>query len=300
MRRLNYAPTAPAGGVPVVVKPTAVALAAMALVAVALAPRAVAQEGQVARSYRIGPRDQIQIHVEEMAELNGELAVAEDGTISLPQVGTVEAQGLTEAELAAKLSELLEGRGLRKATVTISVTNFRSRPVSILGAVAKPGNHLVPGRATLVEVLMDAGGVTSDRAREIVVRRRAANGLSDELRISVADLIEGGAAELNIPIFAGDLINVPAARNVAIHLMGEVGSPGTLEFKPGQQVTLLTAVARAGGLTENASRKVRILRNSPSGAREEIVADFRSILNNREPDVRLEHGDLVVVKESFF
>ena len=295
MRRASDALTAPVA-VALALVPSAAAM----LAAVVTAPEAAAQEGQLARSYRIGPRDQIQIHVEEMAALNKEIAVAEDGTISLPQVGTVEARGLTEAELAAKLSALLESRGLRKATVTISVTNFRSRPVSILGAVGKPGNHLVPGRATLVEVLMEAGGVSAESGREIVVRRRADNGLSDELRISVAELIEGGSPKLNIPIFAGDLINVPVARDVSIHLIGEVGIPGTIDFKPGQQVTLLTAIARAGGLTEDASRKIRILRNSASGAREEIEVDFRRILANRDPDVALSHGDLVVVKESFF
>jgi polysaccharide export outer membrane protein len=276
------------------------ALALVSLTLAAVTPRAEAQGGQIARSYRIGPRDQIQIHVVETADLNQQIDVAEDGTISLPLVGTLEAQGLTEAELATRLREMLEARGLRKATVTISVTNFRSRPVSILGAVARPGNHLVAGRATLVEVLMDAGGVTAARGGEIVLRRRAGNGLSDELRISIVDLIEAGSPKLNIPIFAGDLINVPVARDVTVYLMGEVSSPGTLTFKPDQQVTLLTAIARAGGLSENASKKVRILRNSPSGAREEIVVDFRSILNNREPDVVLVDGDLVVVKESFF
>ena len=147
---------------------------------------------------------------------------------------------------------------------------------------------------------MDAGGVTSAHGSDILIRRRAENGLSDELRISVADLIEAGAPELNIPIFAGDLINVPAARDLTVHLIGEVSSAGSLTFKPGQQVTLLTAIARAGGLSENASRKVRILRNTPSGTREEIVVDFRRILNNHDPDVELADGDLVVVKESFF
>ena len=276
------------------------ALAAAMLATSAPAPPATAQEGQIGRAYRIGPRDRLQIYVEEEENLSKEIDVADDGTISLPLVGTVEVQGLTEIELAARLRGLLESRGLRRATVTISVANYRSRPVSILGAVATPGNHLVPGRATLLEVLMEAGGVTENHGREIIVRRRADNGLSDELRIAVADLIEAGAPELNIPIYAGDLINVPTQRKLTIHLIGEVNGAGDLTFDAGRPATLLTAIARAGGLTENASRKIRIQRRSPSGERSEIVVDFRRILNNKEPDVTLEDGDLITVKESFF
>lgn len=262
--------------------------------------QAVAQDDQIAGSYRIGPRDQIQIHVEEMDELNQEVTVAEDGTVSLPKVGTLAAQGLTATQLSARIRDRLESRGLRKATVTISVTNYRSRPVSILGAVGKPGNHFVPRRTTLLEVLMEAGGVAAGHGPEIVVRRLADNGLSDEVRVAVEDLIGAGSPRANLPIFAGDMINVPPARSLTVLLIGAVNSAGSLTFPAGQRTTLLTAIARAGGLPENASRKIRIQRSSPAGERREIVADFQRILNNKEPDVPLEDGDLIIVKESFF
>ena len=271
-----------------------------ALAAVFLAAQASAQESQGASSYRIGARDQIQIHVEEMEDLNKEVTVAEDGTISLPLVGTLEAQGLTEIQLATRVRTQLEAKGLRKATVTISVTNYRSRPVSVLGAVNTPGNHFVPGRATLLSVLMDAGGMAGSHGSQIIVRRRAENGLSDEVRIAVADLIEVGDPRVNIPIFAGDLINVPPARQLTVHLIGEVEQPGSLTFQVDQRATLLTAIARAGGLTENASKRIRIQRLSPSGERREISADFRQVLNNKAPDPALQDGDLIIVKESFF
>lgn len=259
-----------------------------------------AQESSLGSSYRIGARDQLQIHVEEMEDLNQEVTVAEDGTISLPMVGTLEAQGLTESLLETRLRSLLENRGLRKATVTVSVTNYRSRPVSILGAVAKPGNHFVPGQATLLSVLMDAGGIAEGHGAEIVVRRRVDNGLSDEVHITVADLVEVGDPRVNIPIFAGDLIHVPVARQLTVHLIGEVANPGSLTFQADQRATLLTAIARVGGLTEKASKKIRIRRHDSAGEGTEVVADFRQILNNTAPDPELHDGDLVIVKESFF
>ena len=255
---------------------------------------------QDAASYRIGPRDQIQIRVEEMEGLNQEVTVDETGVIKLPPLGSVDAQGLTAEELASRLRARLEARGLRKATVTAVVTGYRSRPVSILGSVGQPGNHFVPGRATLLDVLMDAGGLGPDHGPEIVIRRRASNGLSDEVRIATADLVEIGSPRANIPIFAGDLISVPPAKEMTVLLIGEVATHGSMTFGIDETATLLTAIARAGGLSDEASKKIRIQRRSASGERHEIIADFRRILNNKEPDVPLQDGDLIIVKESFF
>ena len=258
------------------------------------------QEGRSASSYRIAPRDQVQIKVEEMEELNQEVTVDETGTIKLEPLGTVDVLGLTESELAARLRSRLESRGLRKATVSVEVTSLRARPVSILGAVNQPGNHPVPGRATLLEVLTGAEGLASNHGPEIIVRRRAKNGLSDEVRIATVDLIEIGRPQVNIPIFAGDLINIPPAQAVTVHMIGEVAQPGSLTFEAGDRATLLTAIAQIGGLTDEASRKIRIQRHSATGQRSEIIADYRRILNNDEPDIPLQDGDLVIVKESFF
>ncbi len=252
------------------------------------------------RSYRIGPRDEIQIRVDELPDLDSEQAVAEDGTITLPIVGQVDARGLSEDELAMRLRLRLEAEGLRKATVTVSVSAYRSRPVSILGAVSEPGNHFVPGQARLMEVLLNAGGLTASHSGEILVRRSADNGLSDQVRIDVRDLVEKGDPAVNIPIFAGDLINVPEAQAVTIHILGEVASVGSLTFRSNERVTLLTVIARAGGLSDTASKKIRIRRSRPGGERQEIVADYRDILNGDQPDVPLHDGDLIIVKESFF
>lgn len=101
----------------------------------------LAQDDSASRSYSIGPRDKVQIRVEELPDLNTEQVVAEDGTLVLPIVGTLAVQGLTEDQLALRLRARLESEGLRKATVTATIIDFRSRPVSILGAVGTPGNH---------------------------------------------------------------------------------------------------------------------------------------------------------------
>lgn len=269
------------------------------LLLVNIASALPAQEPGAARSYRIGPRDQIQVRVEELSDLDSDLTVADDGTIDLPIIGPFAASGMSEDELELRLRARLQDEGLRRATVSVKVTAYRSRPVSVLGAVQDPGNHFVPGQANLMEILLAAGGLGPDNGGEIYIRRQAENGLNDQVRISAHALIEEGDPDVNIPIFAGDTINVPMAREVTIHFLGEVANAGSLTFRSNQRVTLLTALARAGGLLETAAKKIRIIRQK-DGERSESTVDYRQILSGQDPDPLLQDGDLVVVKESFF
>ena len=253
-----------------------------------------------ARGYAIGPRDQVQIVVDEASTMNGEQTVAEDGTIVLPILGVVQARGLTEEQLAQRLRDRLESEGVRKATVSVTVSAYRSRPVSILGAVGQPGNHYIPGKkASLLEVLLDAGGLADGHGRAVLVRRRASNGLSDQIEIPVTELFEAGDPIVNIPIFAGDYISVPPAGEMTVHFLGEVQQPGSMTIAGNRSLTLLAAIARAGGLLETASKKIRIRRQSEAGPTE-LTVDYRALLSGREADLELKDGDLIIVKESFF
>ena len=262
-----------------------------------LAAAATAQDGG---RYRIGPRDRLQIRVEELPTLDSEQEVADDGTITLGVIGSLAARGLSEYELAQRIRGRLLEEGLRKATVSVTVSEYRSRPVAIIGAIGKPGNHNVPGRSTLLEVLLSAGGLAADHGNEIQVRRRADNGLTDQVTISVRELVEIGDPQVNIPIFAGDLINIPPAKDVVINILGAVANVGSHAFSGTQRVTLLTAIARAGGLAEEASNRISIKRLDPQGEWTEIVVDWKRLLAGRIADPTLQDGDLIVVKESFF
>lgn len=253
-----------------------------------------------AQSRAIGPKDQLQIRVDELPELPTQHEVEEDGTLSLGVIGRVDVQGLTEEQLEERIERRLLESGLRRATVDVRVTAFRSRPVTVLGAVGRPGNHTVPGRSSLLDVLLGAGGLAEDHGGVIRVRRRAENGLVDQVEIDAEALFERGELDANLPIFPGDVINVPEAERIAVLLMGEIGSVGEQVFVGAERATLLTAVAKAGGLSDAASNKIVLQRLEPSGERREIVVDFKRILNGKDPDLELRDGDLIVVKESFF
>ncbi|MDA8016058.1 MAG: polysaccharide export protein [Thermoanaerobaculia bacterium] len=255
----------------------------------------LAAQGQV-----IGPKDQLQIRVEEIPSLPSDYEVGADGTITLGVAGRIDVQGLTEEELANRIQARLLEQGLRRASVDIRVIAYRSRPVTVLGAVERPGNQTIPGRSTLLDVLLAAGGLADSHGMNVRVRRRADNGLTDQVEVAVVALFEQGDQDVNLPIYPGDVIHVPEARTIQVLLMGEVAQVGELTFSGSERATVLTAVAKAGGLTETAADKITIQRLTESGERREIVVDFQRILNGRAPDLPLEDGDLLVVKESFF
>jgi polysaccharide biosynthesis/export protein len=269
-------------------------------VGLALPGPAAAQAGDAATGYRLGPKDLVRIRVFEVPELNVDSRVGEAGAVQLPLIGEVPAAGLTDQELAARLKELLESRYVNRATVAIEILEMRSRPIALIGAVQKPGNLAFPGRWTLLDALAAAGGLAGNHGDLVYVLRRAENGLSDQLAIPVDELLIEGRPEANVPIFANDLINVPARVEISVYCLGEVRSPGVITFKSSDRITLLTALVRAGGLTDRASKKITVRRRTGDSLGEEIVVDYRRLLAGREPDLVLRAGDVIVVKESFF
>jgi polysaccharide biosynthesis/export protein len=275
------------------------AAAAIFLAVLAAGVPAAAQTG-FTEGYRVGPKDLLEIKVYEAPEFSADLRVGETGTINLPIHGEVAVAGLTDAEVATLVERLLEEQYVQRATVTVQVKEFRFRPISVIGAVGKPGALPYSGRWTLLEVLTAAGGATATPGGVVHVLRRSESGLTDQLTVSLEDLMVKGDPRVNIPIYPADLINVPAAVEVTVFCLGEVQRPGAVVFKSTERLSLLTAVARAGGLTDRASRRMAIKRTGEGGIVQEIAVDYKAVLDGKTPDPELRQGDIVVVKESFF
>jgi polysaccharide export outer membrane protein len=281
------------------------ALAAVALVLLLVALPVLV--GPVAESapqpiagYRVGPRDLVDIKVFEEPALDGQYRVSESGTIRLPLIGEFPVGGQTEGELTASLKQHLEASYLQRASVTVEIREFLSRPISVIGAVANPGNLDLSGRYTLILAITAAGGLAENHGDTVYVRRRAENGLTAQIAIGLDDLMLGNDPRLDIPIFANDVINIPATASITVYLLGEVQTQGALEFADTERVTLLTAISRAGGLSERAADRIVVRRRERDGSTREIAVDYKRIVNGRDADLELADGDVVVVKESFF
>jgi polysaccharide export outer membrane protein len=250
-------------------------------------------------TYRVGPRDLLEIKVFEVPELNVERRIGESGALELPLVGPVAVTGLAVEEVRDKLKAILEAKYVRRASVSVVVKEFQNQPISVIGAIARPGPLSSSGRWTLLQAISEAGGLTSAAGKRIYVLRHADNGLSGRLEVSTDDLLTRSDPRWNVPIYPNDVINVPAQVLVRIFVLGEVRIPGAVEMSSDDRITLLSVLAKAGGLTDRASRgTVRIKRRGAGGKDVELSVPYRRILSGKEPDPVLSPNDVVIVKES--
>jgi polysaccharide export outer membrane protein len=275
------------------------------LVAVALAGPAGAQGTRPGAEYRIGPKDVLRITVFGHEDLTRSVTVAPDGSVPFPLVGSLPAAGSTPADLEGRLRDLLGKDYLVDPQVSVSVQEYRSQRVFVLGEAEKPGTYALTGRVTLVDVLSQAGGAGKAAGRQLIVVRapRSEGPLAPgaagttSLRVNLRRLLEGDAAE-NIVLQDGDTIYIPKVTSVFV--LGEVTKPGA--FALDKDTTPLEVVTLAGGFTDRAAPAgARILRRRGDGSQEQIEVDLGGT-DVRARDLYLVEGDTVVVPRgnSFF
>ena len=250
--------------------------------------------------YEIGPKDLLEIRVLEIPELNVERRVSDAGTIDIPMVGQFNVNGMSARTASERLSAVLTSKYVNRANVSIVVKQFGNKPLSIVGAVANPGSLNVSGRYTLLQALSVAGGLTAQAGKKIYVMRTANNGLTDVLEIKTDDLFRSSNAHWNIPVYPSDVVNVPSRTMVKVFCMGEVKNPGALEFDADDRISLLSVIAKAGGLSDRASKTIRIKRRGPDGKDTETIVNYNAVVRGKTPDPQLKADDVVIVAESFF
>ena len=270
-----------------------------ALAAVSAAP-ALAQES-ASLEYRLGPKDLLEVKVLELPDMNGQLRVGDDGAIDLPIVGKVPVAGLTASEVGDRLEAVLTAKYVNRANVSIVIKEYANKPVSIIGAVQRPGSLNIAGKWDLLQAIAAAGGLAPNAGRRIYVLRRGEAGGSDRLEIDRDELFLRSAERWNIPIYPSDVVNIPPRTPVKIFVVGEVRMPGAHEFDSDDRITLLSVVAKAGGFSSRAAKgSIRIKRRGADKKDVELTADYSRIVSGKDPDPELQADDVVIVKESFF
>ncbi|HEX7502487.1 MAG TPA: polysaccharide biosynthesis/export family protein [Acidobacteriota bacterium] len=249
--------------------------------------------------YQIGAKDLLEISVFEVPELNITVRVSENGMISLPLLGEIRAEGINRADLEKKIAGMLEKNYLKNAQVTIFIKEFQSKKVSVMGAVKDPGTHDLIGRQSLLQVISMAGGLSEQASDTVIIFRQFRALPSQSLVIKLDDLLLKANPKYNIPVFPGDIINVPGSQFLDIYVFGQVKNPGAVRMKKGSEdVTLLRAIAQAGGFSDRARRgKVQITRTE-GGTEKKINVDVKDILGGGRKDFPLQAFDVVFVPES--
>ena len=248
----------------------------------------------------LGPHDLLEITVFDLDQFSRTVRVADDGSITLPFLGRIDARGLTRSELENRIAALLGDKYINDPQVSVFVKEYESRKVSVSGAVKNPSTLQLMGSRTLLDVVSESGGFTEDVGPTVYVIRRKADGSTERLSIDLEALIYGGDATLNVPILPGDVVYAPIEELVTIYVNGAVKTPGGYDFKHGDQMTVLRAITKAGGTTERAARRVQILRHHPDGNQSVITVDLKKVRAGKIPDPLLQREDVVDVPEAFF
>lgn len=245
--------------------------------------------------YRIGPKDLLEITVFELPELNQTVRVSEDGSITLSLLGKVDVTGLTAQELEKKLAGLLDIQYTKGAHVTVFIKEYQK--ISVIGAVGQPGQYEIVGPTTLLQVIAQAGGLTAQAMNELFIYRLGPNGEQTRIIVKLEDLMISGSQDLNIPLQPKDVVMVPIDQTLTVFVYGEVKSPGAIPYLSSKKITLVQAIAQAGGTTEWAKRSKILIRrrDKKSGKEIKIRVNLKNMINGKIADLVLEQGDVVIV-----
>lgn len=257
--------------------------------------------------YVLGANDQILVR-SNAEELNDRpFRVDQQGGIVFPLINRVQVAGLTVQALEAQMVALLR-QYLVQPTVNITVTGFRSEVVSFFGAFVRPGIVPLTGGHTLLEMLSVVGGFQPNATRRLRVSRRAEYG-PIPLPSAIQDPVNGtSTVEINldsllrdinppedIVLQAYDRITVDQA--APIYVNGEVARPAALVLSGQESMTVMQALAQAGGFTAAAKREdIAVLRPVVGTARlAKIPVDLKRIMNGQENDFPLFPNDILFV-----
>lgn len=270
-------------------------------------------------NYKIGAGDVILIRVFGHPELGREAPVSSTGYIKLPFFDEIKASCLTENALALVIADKLK-KYLKDPQVDVAVKEYRSQPVAVIGAVTHPGRFLLQRRVRLLELLTYAGGPAQNAGSTVFVIHDndlascegpppeapalSLNAGPGELDAEVKAVLSSfklkellsGSPEANLYVQPGDIVSIPDADQVFI--TGGVLRPGAIPLR--SALTLLTAIAIAGGFNGEASKKnVQVIRQDrTTGTRSEIVVNVEDIEKRKAEDPVLLANDVVNVQGS--
>ena len=262
-------------------------------------------------SYILGPDDQVTLFVYDIEEISDKpMRIDMRGNLTLPLAGRLHAAGLTAGQLEAAIETPLR-KFLKDPEVVVSITEFRSQPVSVLGAVTTPGVHQLEGHKTLFEILSMAGGLRSDAGNTVRITRNLewgpiplpdakndSTGQFSVASVSSKSVIDATDPVENITVKPHDVISVSKAD--LVYCVGSVNRPGGFVLGQKESMSALQVLSLAEGLNKTAAPdKAKIMRavaGSPN--RTEIAINLKELMAGKAPDLPLRSDDILFIPNS--
>lgn len=256
----------------------------------------------IQKDYLIGAQDKLKIEVWDHPDLTREVSVSLTGLFTFPLIGEIKAAGLTAEQVQKEIARRLADGYLIKPQVTVTITEYRSKKVNILGGVRNPGAYPYTRQTSLIEIISMAGGLTKEAGPDVYILRSPeanpsnidkeggtqsfADSDSTMKKIDLNDLLQSGQ-EVYFLLRENDTIYIPRAD--FFYVLGEVNKPGS--YKLEKDTTVLKALSTAGGHTKKANlKKITIVRMIEGEEKELPVRLSDPVLSD----------DIIKVPERFF
>jgi polysaccharide export outer membrane protein len=248
-----------------------------------------------ASEYILGPGDVVEIAILRLDEFKTQVTISPTGKLPYYLVDDIQAAGLTIFQLRDELQARLK-TFIREPSVLVRITEYRSQKVFVLGQVTNPGLYSLRGDTTLIEALAMAGGVTVNAYLQGAYLVRG----GQLVIVDFPALVERGNTLENVPLRSNDVIFIPDRNQRRIFVLGEVARPSAIVMD--KELTLLEAIATAGGFTNDANAKtVAVIRGGLSQP-QLLTVDVQKILkeNNYAANLVLEQRDVIYVASTAF
>jgi polysaccharide export outer membrane protein len=267
-------------------------------------------------AYRIGPRDVLTLTIFAGGEKQNvsTMTVSSQGIINVPFIGPVMAKGLTVSQLEDKVTKPLAADYFVNPEINIVISEYHSLHYYISGAVGTPGLYEMKSKATLLELIAKAGGVSPDHGNIVYVLHPSSDQASskkqnqkhysdkDPLKVNLNKLLDRGDMSQNIELQSGDVVYIPlqSSQNLSaskIYVEGEVKSPGVYTYQEG--LTALNACIMAGGFSKFAApNRTRIIRQN--GDKLIIIKiNLNDVKDGKIPDAEIKPGDRIHIPETW-
>jgi polysaccharide biosynthesis/export protein len=247
-------------------------------------------------SLLIGPGDELRVQVFDTPEMEQTVRVTDAGEIPLLFIGNVKVENLTPGEAARVIEETLKSKQLMiHPQVTVSVEEYATQQVSVMGQVRNPGTYPITAPLPVINVLSQAGGLADGADRNITIERHG-----DSQRIVKYFLSNSSDAAIqnSVLVYPGDTVIVPKAG--IVYVLGDVARPGGYTMADNDsEMTVLEAVATAGGTNKSAiTSKVTLVRKTGNGTTE-ISISLGPMERGKQSDIAMQPNDVLFVPFSY-
>lgn len=248
----------------------------------------------VAYALQISAGDLLDMVVFDTSELSTKLRVDEHGEVTLPLGGVLRVSGMTAEQAGHGIeTRFREAHILKDPHVSITVLEYATQGVTVLGEVKSPGVYPLLGSHGVLDLISAAGGVTANAGEFVTISHRS--DMSHPVVVSMNGK-PGNSVMPNMEIEPGDTMVVSHAG--IVYVLGDVGKPGGFMTGNSDRLTVLQAIALAQGTNKTASlNHARLIRKTESG-HEEMPVPLKAILANTTNDVVLADGDILFVPSS--